>query len=848
MENRTMNAPPPEGLSTDEAASLLAKHGPNELPGSRPRRLVIIARDVLAEPMLLLLIAAATVYVMLGEAREAIAISASMLVVIAISIAQERRTERALVKLRELSSPRALVVRDGGELRVAGREVVPGDILVLREGDRVAADARLLTSTALSVDESIITGESLPIDKSPSTSKDTLDGDRHCVFSGSLVTHGFGVGQVIATGSSSQIGRIGKALDTLKSEPTPLFREVRRIVKWAAIAGLALCAVVAIVYAMTRHDWLGGVLAGITLAMGLLPEEFPVVLTIFLALGAWRLSRHQVLTRRMPAIETIGALTVLAVDKTGTRTENRMRVAMIETDLGGCDLRRNDQLDATAARVLATALGASEVKAFDPMERAIHEAAHERIPDEAVALKTASLVREYDLTPQLLAVTHVWQRTAGALDITVKGAPETVFRLCRLPTAELQARLERVSQIAADGLRVLAVAHGRYTDGALPETPYSFDLAYLGLLCLADPIRADVPAALAECASAGIRVVMITGDHPGTALAIARQAGFRKVERAITGAELQALDDRTLCEQANSIDIYARMTPEHKLRLVQSLKANGEIVAMTGDGVNDAPALKAAHVGVAMGGRGTDVAREAASIVLLNDDFTTLVRAVRWGRRVYDNLRHAMAFIVAVHIPIAGMGLLPVLMGWPLLLLPLHVLFMEFVIDPACSFVFEADEEESNIMQRKPRDAHAPLFSAGMLRRSAIMGGLIFAVVATTYALALSQLAGPAARTISFGALVVANIALIFVNRAPNASLVELLLRPNRMFWWIAAAAIGALVVIAYVPPLALTFQFGTPPLPFAAAAAIGSGITVLIAGLVLGKSQAAVDSVKTVS
>jgi Ca2+-transporting ATPase len=830
MENDRMTEPAPlSGLSTAEAARRLGEHGPNELPGAKPRALTILVRDVLAEPMLLLLLGATAVYLLLGEPREAIAIAASMLIVVVISIVQERRTERALVKLRELSSPRALVVRDGIEQRIAGRDVVPGDVLVLREGDRVPADARVLSATALSVDESILTGESLAVDKAPAPHATTYDRERHAVHSGSLVVRGFGSAEVIATGARSEIGRIGKALEALESEPTPLYKEIRRIVRWAATAGIALCVVVAVLYALTRDDWLGGVLAGITLAMGLLPEEFPVVLTIFLALGAWRLSQQGILTRRMPAIETIGAVTVLAVDKTGTLTENRMRVALIETDADHCDLRRAARLDASGEEVLLAALGASEREAFDPMERAIHEAASTLIARAAQELGSAALVREYDLTPQLLAVTHVWERNPGDdFQVFVKGAPETVFRLCRLPAEELQRRLERVSDIARDGLRVLAVARGVHRRGTVPETPHEYELAYLGLLCLADPLRADVPAALAECARAGIRVVMITGDHPGTALAIARQAGFRGTTGALTGTEVHALDDRTLRTRVSDTDIYARMTPEHKLRLVQALKANGEIVAMTGDGVNDAPALKAAHVGVAMGKRGTDVAREAAALVLVNDDFASLVRAVRSGRRIYDNLRHAMAFIVAVHLPIAGMGLLPVLLGWPLLLMPLHVLFLEFVIDPACTFVFEADEQERDVMSRGPRPAKAPLFSRAMLIRCAWMGGIILVLVAGTYAAALAMTSPAEARALSFAALVTANVALIFVNRAPDAPVRDLLARPNRTFWWIAAAAPLVLMLTIYVAPIAAAFQFSAPSPAIAIGAMLASIIVVL--------------------
>jgi len=819
------------GLSNAEALRRLQQHGPNELPGAKPRHLFAVVRDVMAEPMLLLLLAAASVYIVLGEASEAIVISASMLVVVVISIVQERRTERALVTLRELSSPRALVIRDGVEQRIAGRDVVPGDTVILREGDRVPADSDLFEATALSVDESILTGESLAVEKLPDGSL----AERQ-VYSGSLVVSGYGRAVVSATGTTSQIGRIGKAIQTLQTEPTPLFAEVRRIVKWAAVVGIALCVAVATLYAVTRHDPLGGVLAGITLAMGLLPEEFPVVLTIFLAMGAWRLSRHDVLARRMPAIETIGAVTLLAVDKTGTLTENRMRVALIERDDVSCDLRRNEAVDDHAVDLLRTALAASEREAFDPMERAIHELADASIPDVAHELSEAELVREYDLTPQLLAVTHVWRHADSTqLQVNVKGAPETVFQLCRMSPAEQERRLARVGALASDGLRVLGVARGVHAfDQPLPESAHGFALDFVGLLCLADPIRSDVPQSLAECAAAGIRVVMITGDHPGTAVAIARQAGFASVARPITGAELEAMDEETLRAAVSDTNIYARMRPEHKLRLVQAFKANREVVAMTGDGVNDAPALKAAHVGVAMGNRGTDVAREAAAIVLLKDDFASLVRAVRSGRRIYDNLQHAMAFIVAVHVPIAGMGLLPVIFGWPLLLLPLHVLFLEFIIDPACSFVFEADEHDRAIMQRKPRAVDARLFSLRMMLRNVAMGLLILAIVLTVYALNLDTATPEQARATAFATLIAANLALIFINRAPQASLKQSLQSSNRIFWWIAIGALLLLAMTLYVPAVANRFQFAPPAAATLLTMTLVSVTAVLVCGRVL--------------
>ena len=825
------------GLTREQAARQLAGDGPNELPGSGPRSLLCIAGQVLAEPMFLLLIAASAIYLVLGDLREAIVLSASMVVVVAITILQERRTEHALARLRDLSSPRALVIRDGIQQRIAGRDVVVGDIILLREGDRVPADGIVLAATAMGVDESILTGESLPVDKEPGADL----GERSHVYSGSLISHGFGTAQVTATGARTEMGKIGRALTTLGSEPTPLFHEVRRVVRWVASGGIALCVVIAIGYGLSRTDWLGGVLAGITVAMSILPEEFPLVLTVFLAMGAWRISRVGVLTRRMPAVEAIGAATVLAVDKTGTLTENRMRLALIQTNDSRCDLRHGDtSLTAAAHEILESALAASERDAFDPMERALHEAARRLIPTSVAKLDGMTLVREYDLTPALLAVTHLWQDTnSDTFAVHVKGAPETVMDLCRLDQSARVRLMPQVSEHTNDGLRVLAVARGTFRGTTMPASPREFELQLLGFVCLADPLRADVPHALAECAHAGIRVVMITGDHPGTALAIATQAGFDTRGGVLTGRELESLDDQQLRARVGNINIYARTKPEHKLRLVQAFKANGEVIAMTGDGVNDAPALKAADIGVAMGGRGTDVAREAASIVLVNDDFKSLVAAVRLGRRIYSNIRHAMSYIVSVHIPLAGMGLLPVLFGWPLVFFPVHVLFLEFVIDPACAFVFEADQEAPDIMQRKPRRPDEPLFNRAMLIRSVLLGLLVLLVTAATYVLALRWFSETESRALVFMSLVISNLALIFVSRSGTASLATIYARPNAVFWTIIAVAVGALLAVTQIPTVADLFRFTSPPWTATAGVAAAAMGIVLLAGSVLHRRKA---------
>lgn len=816
------------GLTAAEASSRLSRDGPNELPDQGPRSLAGVAREVLTEPMFLLLIAAASIYVALGDVREAVILGISILVVVSITILQERRTEHALAKLKDLSSPRALVVRDAVEQRIAGRDIVIGDLVLLREGDRVPADGVVLESSALGVDESILTGESLPVEKVRSAS-----GDEGKVYSGSLVVQGFGSARITAIGARTEIGKIGGVLHTLQPETTALFQEVRRIVRWVAVAGLLSCTAIALLYGATRGDWLDGVLAGITVAMSVLPEEFPLVLTVFLAMGAWRISRIGVLTRRMPALESLGAATILAVDKTGTLTENRMQLAAIETLREHIDLQQAGvAIDPAAQAVLETALAASEREPFDPMERAIHAAARSFAPGTVERLAQANLVKEYDLTPELLAVTHLWRGPQAAhCTVAVKGAPETVMDLCRLDSSQRAQLLRRVSANAQRGLRILGVARGEFPGTEFPATARDFELTFLGFACLADPLRSDVPAALAECRQAGIRVVMITGDHPGTAMAIAAQAGFDTGGGVLTGAEIETLDDATLQERAREVNIYARSKPQHKLRLVQAFKANSEVVAMTGDGVNDAPALKAAHVGVAMGGRGTDVAREAAALVLVNDDFKSLVASVRLGRRIYDNIRHAMSYIVSVHIPIAGMGLAPVLFGWPLLLFPVHVLFLEFVIDPACAFVFEADPESDDLMRRPPRPRNEPLFSRTMLTRSVGLGACVLAFSIVVYGMALRAVDEQSARALVFVSMITANLALIFVSRSQNESFRTLAGRSNNLYWWITAAACSALAAAIYIPALAEVFQFSRPAWESVAAVAVSTVALVLWIG-----------------
>jgi len=775
------------GLTAAEAAARLAAEGPNALPVPGRHGLAAIALGVLREPMFLLLLAATGIYLVLGDVHEAMVLGASIAGVIAITVTQERKAERALEALRDLSSPRAMVLRDGERRRIAGREVVRGDLLILAEGDRVPADARLVAATDLTADESLLTGESLPVDKRA--------GDR--VFSGTLLVRGQGRAEVTATGPRSEFGRIGASLATLEPGKTALERETARIVRLVALFAVALSFGLMALYALVRGDWLAGVLGGLTLAMAILPEEFPVVLTVFLALGAWRISQHGVLTRRMPAIEMLGAATVLCVDKTGTLTENRM--AVVETPQAVVD---------------AAAL-ACEVDLFDPMEKAIVAAAGA----DALRVREAwRLERDYPFTDDFLAVCHAWRSPQGVLRVAIKGAPETVLALCGRMDA-----MEDVRRAAGEGLRLLAVAEAGW-EGPLPEDPRRYAFRFAGFVRLSDPLRASVPEAVAQCRRAGIRVVMITGDFPGTALHIARQAGIEAGE-ALSGDQIAAMDDADLAAAVQRATVFARVRPEQKLRLVQAYRGTGEVVAMTGDGVNDAPALKAAHIGIAMGSRGTDVARESAALVLLEDDFGSIVRTVQLGRRIYENIRNAMRYLVSVHVPIAGMAFLPLALGGPLFLLPVHVVFLEFVIDPACTLVYEAERTEAGAMQRPPRDAREPLFNLPMLAISLALGATMLAGVFAAYWWMLADgRSDSEARAVGFAAIVFSNLALLFVTRSRRRTALATLREPNAALRWITLGALAALALAIYVPAAAAVFKFA-PLGALELAIAAGAGV-----------------------
>lgn len=786
MENKR------QGLTSHEVTALLASQGYNELPASKKKSLWALALVIVREPMVLLLLAGAIIYFLLGEAQDSVLLLLSVGVIVGIAIYQEHRSTRALEALKDLSSPRALVLRDEKEQRVAARELVPGDLLIIKEGDRIAADCHVVEATNLEVDESLLSGESQPVPKQ--VGRDSL-------FSSTLVTSGYGAARIFATGIHTEVGKIGKSLEVEDDNKTRLQQEIALLVRRFGTLGLVFSFIVTLAYGFTRGDWPQGVLAGIAAAMSLLPEEFPVILTVFLALGAWRLSKKQVLVRQTAATENLGGVTVLCVDKTGTLTQNQMAVKHIRTPERSYSFQEDsaEEVPPEFQVLLEYAALASPKDPFDPMEKAILRV-HGPHPDW-------ELQKEYPLTPNLLAMSRVWKPSSEeGLVIATKGAPETVLELCRLQGADATRVHRQIEEMSAAGYRVLGVARARAPEKKLPENQRDFLFQFVGLLGFMDPLRPGVVESVEDCIAASIRVIMITGDHPGTACKIAADIGLPSSQEFLTGADLEKMDELELQRKIKSVNVFARMVPVQKLRIVNALRASKEVVAMTGDGVNDAPSLKWADIGLAMGGRGTDVAREAADLVILDDDFTSIVAAIRLGRRIFANIRRAMSFIFAVHFPIAALAITPVLFGWPLFLFPAHIVFLELIIDPACTLIFEAEDEDAQTMTRPPRKLDQALFGYRDIFLSSVQGLMVFLVISALFVGALQGGLGEhRSRTLAFIAFVFSNMGLIVINEAALAFL------KNKFFWIVFSGTVLLLIAILATPVLRQIYGFSVP-------------------------------------
>lgn len=809
------------GLTTNQAKEKLLADGYNTLPSSKPKDVLSIVLSVVKEPMFVLLVSCGTLYLVLGDLTEGLMLLGFVFVIMGIEFYQEKKTEKALDALKDMASPRALVIRDGVEIRIAGFEVVADDIIVLQEGDRVPADATVLQSVNLLADESLLTGEAVPVRKNEwdGIKKNIQPGgdDLPFVYSGSMIVQGNGIAKVTSIGINTEIGKIGKALEGVNEESTRLQQEIGSLVKNISIIAVVLSILVVIGFVLTRGNLLNGFLAGLTLAMSLLPEEFPVILTIFMALGAWRISKVKVLTRKPSAIETLGSATVLCTDKTGTLTENRMSVTRLFNGKNFLVVEKSVELPDEFHEIIEYGILSSQTNPFDPMERAITGMGDLYLKGTEHIHTDWQMIKEYPLSKELMAMSRIFSlKGTQEKMIATKGAPEAIFDLCHLDEATISRLSLAVEELATGGLRVLGVAKAKYIALELPDIQHNFTFDFIGLIGLSDPIRENVAQAITECYKAGIRVIMITGDYPITAKNIATEIGLSNSELCITGQELQIMTDDELCEKIKEVNVFARVIPEQKLKIVNALKKNNEIVAMTGDGINDAPALKAANIGIAMGEKGTDVAREASSLVLMDDNFSSIVGAIKMGRRIFDNLQKALGYTFTIHVPIAGLSLIPILLGsnFPLILLPVHIVFLELIINPACSVIFEAEKAEKNAMNRPPKRIDEPFFGSKKIIFSCLQGLGILIITLCIYFLGLYfGYDTNAVRAMTFITLMSSNIAVILTNRSKTENIFKIIITPNRAVLWVVGGAIIFLAVILNIPFFLDLFRFQKPSL-----------------------------------
>ncbi len=816
-----MNTDELSGLLQTEVTKRRGIHGYNQLSDREKKNFFKIVLDVIREPMIFLLIAVVVVYFLLGDRTEAIVLSISVIVIIGIELYQNNKTEKALEALRNFASPSCTVIREGRRVVVPSRELVPGDILIISEGERVSADGRLVHAESIMADESILTGESVPVEKNVAETTETSS----MVYSGTMIVKGHGMVEVTTIGTMTEIGKIGSSLAAIKQQRTLLQKEVDRMVQMIAVLAIAASVVVALSYWLLRGDLLRGFLAGLTLSIAILPEEFPVVLAVIMALGAWRLAKTNVLTRKSQAIETLGSASVLCTDKTGTLTKNIMHVETVADQYGN----PVETGSAAYADVIRHAVLASQVNPFDPMEEAFLTASKDMGVAPTDIYEGSVIAKEYPLEETSLSVGHVWAKKDGTqTHVALKGAPEAVFTLCKLDHTKTASLQQKVAQYAKDGLRVLAVASAK-PKTVIPKTRQEYEYTLLGFVALADPIRPEAAGAVKLCRDAGIRVIMITGDYAETARRIGAEIGLDS-ERVITGDEFAAMSVGERDEAIKTTSIFSRVIPAQKLLIVNALKDNGEVVAMTGDGVNDAPALKSAHIGVAMGKRGTDVAREAASIVLLDDNFASIVQGVRVGRRIFANLQKAMTYLLVVHMPIITLSLFPVFFGWPLVLLPIHIVFIEFIIDPSCTLIFESEEEEPDTMRRPPRQLGSALFSRAMLLTSVTTGAVMSTCILIGHWVMLS--AGwpdDKARAVTFLIVIASNVLLILAISGGRVVRDAFTTGKTRAMPIVAAVVISALSLIYTIEPLRNLFRLGSIGLIEASVALLVAAAIALI-------------------
>ncbi|WP_081212232.1 cation-translocating P-type ATPase [Salegentibacter sediminis] len=799
-----MTSPPHniQGLTTEQVEHSRQTHGRNTLDFKKETPIWDALKTVLSEPMILLLFAAAFIYFITGNHDDGIFLSAAIVLVAAISLFQDARSRSALEKLKAFTRPTCQVIRDGKTLDINISEIVIGDYIIINEGSSIPSDAEIVQSNDFSVNESILTGEAFAVTKSAET-------EDNIIFMGTQVETGLAIARVTAIGNKTQLGKIGKSLEDLGQEKTPLEIQINNFVKKMVLAG---SVVFILVWAINYHrttDVLESLLMALTLAMSILPEEIPVAFTTFMAMGAWRLMKRGIVVKQMKTVETLGSATVICTDKTGTITQNKMSLAKVYTPQDGVMELKETIPSSEVKGLLETAMWASEPIPFDAMEVALHNSYQKHIkPDRRAEFK---MYHEYPLDGKPPMMTHIFENKKRDRIIAAKGAPEAILEVSEIETAEKNKILKVIDHLAKEGYRLLGVAETSFSGDNFPERQQDFKFRFKGLLGFYDPPKANIGKVFQDFYSAGIKVKIVTGDNPETTAAVARQVGFNGHKKVITGEELMQMDEPELRSSLDEYEIFARMFPEAKMRIIEAFKANGEIVAMTGDGVNDGPALKTSHIGIAMGKKGSDIAKQAASLILQEDDLSKMVQAVEIGRKIYTNLKKAIQYIISIHIPIILTVFTPLALAWkyPAIFSPVHIIFLELIMGPTCSIIYENEPPEKNSMRQKPRPFTTTFFNGKELTLSIIQGLIITLGCLFIYQYAVENAFDEnTTRTMVFSGLISANIFLTLVNRSFYYSAWETLKYRNILVPLIIGVSVIITGIIIYFPFFSRFFDF----------------------------------------
>lgn len=793
-----------QGLTEEQVAESKRKYGTNRLEYRKKNGAWEALKGLAKEPMVLLLLGASGIYFITGDVADGIFLSAAIILVSAIALFQDSRSRHALEKLKAFTRPTVRVIRSGSVQEIKSDDLVIGDSLLVEEGTLIAADGTITHANDFSVNESILTGESMAIYKDETQ-------EQPFVYRGSTVAGGSAVITVTAVGHQTRLGQIGKSLEEIPDEKTPLEIQINRFVKKMVVAGIVVLIVMWGINFFRTHNALDSLLKALTLAMSILPEEIPVAFTSFMALGAWRLMKMGIVVKQMKTVETLGSATVICTDKTGTLTENRMGLAKLFVKEAAQASEAANPATTADKDLIRWAMWASEPAPFDPMEIALHEAYSQTADtDERTAY---SLIHEYPLGGKPPMMTHIFENASGQRIIAAKGAPEALLAVSRLTDDEKRQAEADIRSLAADGYRVLGVGEAVFMGNVFPERQQDFRFEFKGLLAFYDPPKKNIRTVLENFYSAGIDVKIVTGDNAATTAAIARQVGFRYPEKSITGEELMRLSDAELREKVMDTYLFTRMFPEAKLHIINALKDQKQIVAMTGDGVNDGPALKAAHIGIAMGKKGTEIAKQAASLILTEDDLAEMVDAVAMGRKIYANLKKAIRYIISIHIPIILTVFIPLALGWiyPNIFSPVHIILLELIMGPTCSIIYENEPMEKNAMSQKPRPYTDTFFSLRELTTAIVQGAVITSGTLFTYRYAVYEgYPETVTRAMVFTTLISANLFLTLVNRSFYYSVFATFRYRNPLIWGVVAITAGITALLLFVPPLTRFFQFGS--------------------------------------